>query len=487
MAKKKETKIPLKVVIDREKKKVVFAEASSTLVDIVFSFLTLPMGTIVRLLAKHSHQSHVPANIEAFSNLYGSVAKLNSKHFKKERCKDMLLNAWNSAEQECRNLKIKIDDTEPIKYFICEGECFEKNIYRDMPAYITTDSTVKCKTCGELLKEEVDRNAGTSQGDEGVFVTETSSFIISDDLHVIPNNPTSTLKILDSSEIENFAALEEDTLKLGADEFIHLLQLSFSSETPLSDLFFGTKTMNSQVPSMESPIATRGDDSSKKMNIKIYVQKSTNRIFLAHCSEDFIDFLLSLLTIPLGKVIRLLNNNHQSIFCFENVHKSVLELNVDEYLRSQKVKEKLLNPKLSEYYLGSSHIFPLEGNPICNKYLSDLDSDIFKELTDASPKLEGFVRGPTKYMVTDDLFVSPFSSVSCFTHLQSLKVPISDIEEQVISIGMEEALKLLRASLTSTSVLSNGLKLFILKNAKQETSVNLPKYDRTLKKPKVDK
>lgn len=155
MAEKKEIKIPLKVVIDSKKKKVVFAEASSTFVDILFSFLTMPMGTIVRLLAKHSDSSNLPGNVGAFNNLYASVAKLDSMYFNEKICKEMLLNTRNSAEQECRKLKINIDDTEPIKYFICEGKCFEKNIFRDMSAYISTDSTVQCETCRKLLKEEI--------------------------------------------------------------------------------------------------------------------------------------------------------------------------------------------------------------------------------------------------------------------------------------------------------------------------------------------
>lgn len=100
MAENRETKIPLKLVIDSEKKKVVFAEASSTFVDILFSFLTLPMGTIARLVAKHSDSSNLPGNIGAFNNLYASVAKLNSMYFNEKRCKDMLLHTRNSAEQE---------------------------------------------------------------------------------------------------------------------------------------------------------------------------------------------------------------------------------------------------------------------------------------------------------------------------------------------------------------------------------------------------
>ncbi|KAK1373181.1 hypothetical protein POM88_029374 [Heracleum sosnowskyi] len=323
---------------------------------------------------------------------------------------------------------------------------FNQVFFREVVNVVTTIFKSICNEAQKLLKEEIDCKAGTSQGNEGVFVTDTSSFVISDDLHVIPNNPTSILKMLESSGIENFAALEENTIQLGFEEFIHLLESSFSSQTPLSDIFFGTKSMNSQVPSIESPIPTRCDDSSKKMKVEIYVQKSTNRILSAHCSEDFIDFLFSLLTIPLGKVISLLNKNHESTLCIENMHHSVVELNVHEYLLSEKLKDKLLNPKLARYYPG-----------------------FFKELTDESTKIDGFVRGPTKFLVTDDLFVSPLSSMSCFTYLQSLKVPPSDIEEQVINIGMNEASELLSASLTSTSVISNGLKFFIQKNAKQES------------------
>ena len=69
MADKKETEICLKLVVDRNKKKVVFAEANSDFVDILFSFLTLPMGTIVRLLANHSDPSSRKANIGSFNNL----------------------------------------------------------------------------------------------------------------------------------------------------------------------------------------------------------------------------------------------------------------------------------------------------------------------------------------------------------------------------------------------------------------------------------
>lgn len=121
----KEVEISLKVVIDREEKKVVFAEAGSDFVDILFSFLTLPMGTIVRLLANRSDPPHQPVNIGSFNSLYGSVANLDAKYFATTECKDMLLNTRSSAEALCRNLKIDIGHTKSVKYFICEAPCFK--------------------------------------------------------------------------------------------------------------------------------------------------------------------------------------------------------------------------------------------------------------------------------------------------------------------------------------------------------------------------
>ncbi|KRH00121.1 hypothetical protein GLYMA_18G194900v4 [Glycine max] len=64
------------------------------------------------------------------------------------------------------------------------------------------------------------------------------------------------------------------------------------------------------------------------------------------------------------------------------------------------------------------------------------------------------------YIVTDDLIVTPMASVSSVSYLNRLKVQPFDIEERVISIGMKEALAILKASLTSISSLTNGLKQF---------------------------
>lgn len=395
------------------------------------------MGTTIRLLANHFRPSHQPVNIGSFNNLYRSVKNLDPVYFGTKQCKDMLLNTRISAEDQCRNLKIVIDDMKPIQYFIC-------NVCRkptSTNSYLSNYGPVKCRNCGKLMEREREMNYNVTkcESSKGIFAIESVSFVISDDLHVIPNNPDLTLGILESSGIKDFAVLEENILKLGASEILDLLECSFLSNTPLSDIFFGRKWITSPVPTIRMRISTSYTD-SKKMKINVFLQKSKNKILLAHSSKDFIDFLFSLLTIPLGRVFSLLTKDHESTFSIENIHKSVSELKVYEYLKSQELKDELLTPKLFMNYLCPDHIFPLEEVKVAyilyyGNYLTVMQRDI------QDPKGEGgFVRGPTKFMVTDDLVITPLSSMSCFTYLHKLGVTPSDIEEQVIDVGMEEAL-----------------------------------------------
>jgi hypothetical protein len=49
-----------------------------------------------------------------------------------------------------------------------------------------------------------------------------------------------------------------------------------------------------------------------------------------------------------------------------------------------------------------------------------------------------YARGPSTYMVADDLRVTPMSSISTMSYLNRSKVPLSDLEEIIIKIGKKE-------------------------------------------------
>jgi hypothetical protein len=85
-----ESTVAVKLFIDREKKRVLFVESDHEFVDVLFSFLALPLGTIVRLLGKQSQ-------VGCLDELYKSVENFGEDHFQTKPCKTMLLYPRNAS------------------------------------------------------------------------------------------------------------------------------------------------------------------------------------------------------------------------------------------------------------------------------------------------------------------------------------------------------------------------------------------------------
>ncbi|XP_016475677.1 uncharacterized protein LOC107797319 [Nicotiana tabacum] len=69
----------------------------------------------------------------------------------------------------------------------------------------------------------------------------------------------------------------------------------------------------------------------------------------------------------------------------------------------------------------------------------------------------GFVKEMATYMVMDDLVVKPMSAISSIALLNKFNVKdVGVLEEKVVNLGMEEALKLLKASFESKTVLTSA-------------------------------
>jgi hypothetical protein len=73
------TPISLRILIDDEKNKVLFAQAGKDFMDILLSFLTFPLATIARLVNTESNMQKV--SFGSISTLYESVSNLEEKQF----------------------------------------------------------------------------------------------------------------------------------------------------------------------------------------------------------------------------------------------------------------------------------------------------------------------------------------------------------------------------------------------------------------------
>ncbi|XP_048140258.1 uncharacterized protein LOC125316291 [Rhodamnia argentea] len=104
-----------------------------------------------------------------------------------------------------------------------------------------------------------------------------------------------------------------------------------------------------------------------------------------------------------------------------------------------------------------SNYLAKEGSAICPQcsYSMGQPVTLVKPAAELDAKA-GFVLGEVMYMVTDDLEVKPMSTISSITLLKKFNAEeIEHLEEKVVSLGMDEGIKLLRSSLHSQKVLTD--------------------------------
>ncbi|KAK2643799.1 hypothetical protein Ddye_018994 [Dipteronia dyeriana] len=80
--------VKLKLLIDKKGNKVLFAESSKDFVDFLFYLLSLPVGTVVKLLKPKSL-------VGALGKLYESIENLNEAYIQPNQNKNTLLNPTN--------------------------------------------------------------------------------------------------------------------------------------------------------------------------------------------------------------------------------------------------------------------------------------------------------------------------------------------------------------------------------------------------------
>ncbi|KAI6669064.1 hypothetical protein NL676_003949 [Syzygium grande] len=199
------------------------------------------------------------------------------------------------------------------------------------------------------------------------------------------------------------------------------------------------------------------------VNLKLLVDKSNRRVLFAEGGKDFVDFLLHILTLPVGTVIMLLEKTGM-VGSLGNLYNSIEKLN-DVYIKSSK-KNILLKPKapasLAEikFKLPETSLFDSTPKTYYSAEIpctdqSHLSNHQLVTSTAESDDKGGFVQGVVTYMVMDDLEVMPMSTISSITLLNKFNVKeIGHLEERVVSLGMDEGIKLLKSSLHSKKVLT---------------------------------
>ncbi|XP_055962104.1 uncharacterized protein LOC126687252 [Mercurialis annua] len=479
----------LKGVVDKEKNRVLFVESDEDFVDVLFSFLTMPMGAIVKLMNIDQQATRVGC----MNNLYASIEKLDVRHLRTEACRTMLLHPRNGAATLCKELKLQIHDTESPWLFCC-----------GFPNYGS-----KCKLlsqyegticdCGEgmnylatFVESRKKDEVSDSQG--GVFVKRLARVMISDILQVMPPSTTLSFSLLSKLGVIDVTATEERTFDIGVDQVLNLLKSSLVSKTPLTDILLKPK----EIPELSKETSKQhsfslktksGEYTSKgkdKILIKLMLSKSNKKVCFAEVGEDFVDLFFSFLTVPLGYILKEMNGA-ASKGCIHHLYNSIKCLDVEKYFESNDHKEILMSPKIAPSFGYENQLLRVETVHPEYYYVPDdfyhyfsavkPTSGIAIPLSVKDPKLSnkiaktcgGYVMGPAMFTVTDDLIVTPISPISGVSILRKLKVPLNNVEERSVYVGSGEAVHLMVNSFISESALTDTFISQVLKVPKQES------------------
>lgn len=202
----------LRLLVNKKSRKILYAEAGKDFVDLLFSFLTLPTGSVIKLLSALKRAK----KIGSLTNLYSSVDKLQTEFMNAEKSHLLEPNGMSTHSNDI--LKIQL---APTVYYVCATQ---RPGCRVRTHYMTTQIGDLCD-CGNPMSFAVQlqnpsngdntNSAGTSGGG---YVKQTVTFIITDDLEISPSSTITSLNLLNKLNIKDLTDLAERNVSVSPNE-----------------------------------------------------------------------------------------------------------------------------------------------------------------------------------------------------------------------------------------------------------------------------
>lgn len=226
------------------------------------------------------------------------------------------------------------------------------------------------------------------------------------------------------------------------------------------------------------------------LSMKLLIDRKAQRVLFAEASKEVVDFLFSLLALPVATAVKLVGKDAM-VGCVGNLYASVDKLD-STYVQAGAAKDAILNPTVvSPAATANSSLLRLPeksfvqtfyrcaytGYTNCRDYITDeqgkacpIGRNSMTTVANYLPSsgasgsgqvvaqsaAKGFVQGIVTYTVVDDLTVTPMSTISGITLLSTFAVKdLGDLQETTVQLGYNEGLAILKASLQSKTVLTD--------------------------------
>ncbi|XP_022139195.1 uncharacterized protein LOC111010165 [Momordica charantia] len=242
--------VSLKLLIDSKEQRVLFSEADKNVIDFLYNLLTLPLGTVIRLLKKQGM-------VGCLGNLYESVETLNDTYLQTYKSKDVLLKPKDSSFRSTLLLPNLDLDYLPAAATTTIYLCKSSANYADCRCSVSDSPNAICPTYKRYMSQvgtfvkPASASASASASattqvvatgeDEGGFVKGVVTYMVMNDLTVKPMSTISSIALLNKLNVKEVGSLKEKVVTFGVDEGVKLLKASLHSKTVLTDVFMERK------------------------------------------------------------------------------------------------------------------------------------------------------------------------------------------------------------------------------------------------------
>ncbi|GAB2222783.1 hypothetical protein Droror1_Dr00016910 [Drosera rotundifolia] len=229
------TGVSVKLLVDKQSNRVLFAEGGKDFVDFLFHFFSLPLGAVVRLLTKE-------AMVGSLGNLFASFENLDDDYMQPQLQKDILLKPCptSSCLGESSLLHIAAapaSSSASTKFYRCANTNLRCNSVSDGWGAI-------CRQCNYQMSREM--TYVSPPGETEVVAPINTGYVqglvmyrIMDDLVVKPMSTISSITLLNKFNVKDVTTLDEKIvhLYLGLDEGLALLKASLETKNVLTNVF----------------------------------------------------------------------------------------------------------------------------------------------------------------------------------------------------------------------------------------------------------
>ncbi|KAJ4847936.1 hypothetical protein Tsubulata_031380, partial [Turnera subulata] len=182
--------ISVRLVVSKSKQMVCYAEAGEDFVNLLFSFLTVPLGYVLKEMG--SSGGNGSQSQGCLSYLYNSVKELDADVMKSDELKEFLLNPKIPVGFAYENQLLGLKEVK--LYYNIKSEA--------------TDLTIR------------DPKSSKEPGIKGVgFLKEAAMFTVTDDLKITPISPVTSLLMLNKLKVP-LSDVGKLTVQIGREEIL---------------------------------------------------------------------------------------------------------------------------------------------------------------------------------------------------------------------------------------------------------------------------